>query len=172
MLVIIIANMTASQVFNIKSVFLTQMELMGLEFRQNPLSMTLNRASVASVMSRSFVRINRHISRTEALDIIRDKPIWLLTSHQHPGGASYIVRTADLIHFLDTDPRAQIDLDEIPATRKDVTGVLLQATLAEALEALNKSGVQALYINRISAPMTESVVGIVTREDIESFYQA
>ena len=42
MLVIIIANMTASQVFGVRSLFLLQMEVLGLEFRQNPLSMALN----------------------------------------------------------------------------------------------------------------------------------
>ena len=41
----------------------------------------------------------------------------------------------------------------------------------EAMERLDSTGMQALYINRISAPMLGSVVGIATREDIESFYQ-
>lgn len=54
MLVIIIANITASQLYSVRSVFMMQMEAMGLEFRQNPLSMALNRASVASIMIRIF----------------------------------------------------------------------------------------------------------------------
>ena len=37
MLVIVIANITASQLFGLKSVFLVQMDLMDLEFQQNPL---------------------------------------------------------------------------------------------------------------------------------------
>ena len=53
-----------------------------------------------------------------------------------------------------------------------MTGVLLQATLSEALDALDNSGVQALYVNRITAPMMNSPVGIVTREDIENFYKS
>jgi CIC family chloride channel protein len=72
----------------------------------------------------------------------------------------------------DGDPLEEIDLTEIPATRKDVTSILLQATLSEALETLKESGVQALYVNRISAPMMDSPVGIITREDIESYYQS
>ena len=36
MMVIIIANLTASQIFKTKSIFITQMEYLGLEFRQNP----------------------------------------------------------------------------------------------------------------------------------------
>lgn len=61
------------------------------------------------------------------------------------------------------------NLDEISATRKDVTSILLQATLSE--DTINDNGVGALYVNRISAPLVDSPVGIVTKEDIESYYQ-
>ena len=171
MLVIIIANLTASQIFNVKSVFLTQMGILGLEFRQNPLSMTLNRESVASIMSRSFERVNTTITTQEANQVIQDKPTWLLVDNDTTGRPAFILRTLDLMTFLETAEQDEIDLAEIPATRKDVTSILLQATLTEALDAIKESGLQALYVNRISAPMIDSVVGIITREDIESYYQ-
>ncbi len=170
MLVIIIANMTASQVFGIKSVFIMQMEWLGMEYQQNPLSLTLNRASVASIMVRSFTRVNRHIAATEATELTRNPPQWLLVDSDNK--PRFILRTEDLVQYLsETEDAEVIDLAAIPATRKDVTSVLLQATLAEALDALNDSGVQALYVNRITAPMMDSPVGIVMREDIESYYQ-
>jgi predicted transcriptional regulator len=53
--------------------------------------------------------------------------------------------------------------------RKDVTRILLQATLSEAFDKLQISGVQALVIVRMKAPLIESPVGILTHEDIESF---
>lgn len=52
-----------------------------------------------------------------------------------------------------------------------MTSILLQATLSEALDTINDNGVGALYVNRISAPLIDSPVGIVTKEDIESYYQ-
>jgi CIC family chloride channel protein len=171
MLVIIIANMTASQVFGMRSVFQMQMEAMGLEFRQNPLSMALNRASIASIMVRSYERIKRYIPVEVAREAVANGPIWLLVEEEDRGFL-FILRTEDLEHFLKEDPPDEIDLASIPATRKDVTGILLQATLNEALDALNNANVQALYVNRISAPMLESPVGIVTREDIENYYKS
>ncbi|MEO2177487.1 MAG: chloride channel protein [bacterium] len=175
MLVIIVANMTSGQVFHMKSVFLMQMEMIGLEFRQNPLSMALNRSAVASIMSRSFERVSAKISRPEAMKIIEASPDWLLVNDSDPAdnenGPVFILRTLDLTAFLAGAQREQIDLNEIPATRKDVAPILLQATLQEALDVLNDTGLQALYVNRISSPMFDSVVGIVTREDIESYYQ-
>ena len=84
----------------------------------------------------------------------------------------FILRFEDLARFLQDSPPEIIDLAEIPATRRDITGILLQATLSEALDTLNETGVQALYVNRISAPLLDSPVGIVTRQDLENFYQA
>jgi CIC family chloride channel protein len=175
MLVIIISNITASEVFGLKSVFITHMELLGLEFRQNPMSMALNRASVASIMARSFERVSSPVSLERAEALKDSNPHWLLVDIKK--SPSFILRTEDLVNFLenqinDEHPLAEIDLTEIPATRKDVTSILLQATLSEALETLKESGVQALYVNRISAPMMDSPVGIITREDIESYYQS
>ena len=170
MLVIIIANMTASQVFGLRSVFLMQMEILGLEVRQNPMSMALNRASVASIMVRSFERVKSKLDLATARSLVKDKPLWLLVDKQD--GPAYILRTEDLANYLEDEQPEEIDLTAIPATRKDVTNVLIQATLSEALEALDRSGVQALYVNRITAPMMDSPVGIVTREDVEHYYQS
>lgn len=170
MLVIIIANMTASQLYGVRSVFMMQMEAMGLEFRQNPLSMALNRASVASIMVRNFVRVNRNLTREDARDAVLKKPVWILVDGNK--GPGFILRTEDLEKHLNDSEDPVIDLVAIPATRKDVTSILLQATLNEALDTLNDSGVQALYVNRITAPLMDSPVGIVTREDIETFYQS
>ena len=170
MLVIIIANMTASQVFGVRSLFVLQMEILGIEFRQNPLSMTLNRASVASIMTRSFKSVAPVIDLETARLLVVQKPYWLLVNGEER--PAFILRTEDLAQYLSSESEEQIDLTAIPATRKDVTGIFLQATLSEALNSLNQSGVQALFVNRISAPLLDSPVGILTREDIENFYQS
>ena len=168
MLVIIVASMTASQVFGIRSIFVMQMEWLGMEFRQGPLALTLNRASVASIMIRNFTRVDTHLTEDEARLLLERPPQWLLVDMD--GAPRFVMPTEDLADCLASGQTADIDLSQIPAHRKDVTGVILQATLAEALDALNESGVQALYVNRFSAPGAASPVGIVMREDIESWY--
>lgn len=171
MLVIIIANLTASQVFRTKSIFITQMEYLGLEYRQNPMSLHLNRASVASIMSRSFERVPAVISIETARQMISQKPTWLLVDieERKPG---FILPTVDLIKYVDEKNPGEIDLREIPATRKTVRPIMLQATLKEALDSMKETGSESLYVNRISAPMIDSVVGVLTRHDIETYYQA
>jgi len=171
MMVIIIANLTASQIFGVKSIFITQMEYLGLEHRQNPLSMHLNRASVASIMSRSFERVAIDLDIDSARALVNQKPAWLLVDveQRKPG---FILPTVDVITYLENNKPERVNLKEIPATRKDVTSIMLQATLKEALDVMNETGHESLYVNRISAPMIDSVVGIITRQDIESYYQA
>lgn len=169
MLVIIVANMTSRQLFGFESIFTTQMRILGLETEQKPLSQALNRASVASIMSRSFERTQASISRDQARMLLLEKPVWLLVDDAN--GPSSIVRSEDLLNYLASSKDEQIDLNEIPATRFDVQPILIQATLSEALDMLNSSGVQGIYVNRISAPLMDSVVGIVTKSDIESYYQ-
>jgi|TARA_B100002003_G_scaffold251808_1_gene297740 CIC family chloride channel protein len=170
MLVIIVANITAGQLFGMKSVFITQMESMGLEFRQNPLSMALNRASVASIMERNFARTQASIHIEKASELASGGSHWLLVDVNK--APAFILRTEDLATFLDSHQREDVDLAEIPATRKDVSSILLQATLGEAFDSLQSKGVQALYVNRITAPLMDSPVGIVTLEDIESYYRS
>ncbi|MFT7688569.1 MAG: CIC family chloride channel protein [Candidatus Azotimanducaceae bacterium] len=171
MLVIIVANMTASHVFNLKSIYMIQMDMLGLEYRQNPLSMALNRASVASIMHRSFERVGRFQTREESLALMARKPHWLIVDDPEFKKPAYILPLTDLVYALADRSKDEIDLGEIPANRKDVTSILLQATLKEAHDKIEVTGVQALYVNRISAPMTDSVAGLVLKEDIESYYQ-
>ena len=170
MLVIVIANMTSSQVFGVRSLFVLQMEILGIEFRENPVPMTLNRGSVASIMTRSFKRVAPVIELDAARLLVLQKPEWLMVNVE--GRPDFILRTEDLTQHLSSESKEQIDLTAIPTTRKDITGIYVQATLSEALDPLNQSGVQALFVNRISAPLLDSPVGILTREDIESFYQS
>ena len=114
--------------------------------------------------------MKRQISADDAREIVKERPLWLIV--EGDDGPIFILRTEDLALYLSEKPEDLIDLAAIPATRKDVTRILLQATLSEALDALNQSGVQALYVNRMTAPMIDSPVGIVTREDVETFYSS
>ena len=64
-----------------------------------------------------------------------------------------------------------INLMSIPAERKHVSCLYIQATLQEALDKLEKDNVNVLCIrNRVSS-MTNPVVGRLSREDINNFYQ-
>ena len=130
--------------------------------------MALNRASIGSQMSRSIIRVANLLSWQEAQSYADQDCVWLLAEKDH--ATVFILRPEDLKIYLVSAQETSADLAKIPGLRKDVTRILLQATLSEAFDKLQISGVQALVIVRMKAPLIESPVGILTREDIESFY--
>ena len=74
LLVSIIENMTARQLFGVRSLFILQRGRLRLEFRQNPLSMTLTSASDASIIARSSVPATPAIGLTDACLLVGQKP--------------------------------------------------------------------------------------------------
>jgi CIC family chloride channel protein len=66
-------------------------------------------------------------------------------------------------------PRSVVDLLEIPAQRLDVANLDYRATLAEAQSVLEEMQAEALCIRRTSAPMIETVLGVVTQRDIDNY---
>jgi CIC family chloride channel protein len=82
-----------------------------------------------------------------------------------------LLLAADLDRYvIDNREEDAIDLLEIPATRKDVSRANVVASLQDALELLNKSGKEALYITGAKGRGLQRVYGVLTREDIERSY--
>jgi DNA-directed RNA polymerase subunit N (RpoN/RPB10) len=50
-----------------------------------------------------------------------------------------------------------------------VLGRIPVNTLAEAQEVLNELGTEALCIRRTTAPLIETVLGVVTQQDIDNY---
>ena len=61
---------------------------------------------------------------------------------------------------------------DIPAKRRDLSRTDLRASLKDALELLDGSGRQALYVTGTRGPGLERVYGVLTREDIERSHSA
>jgi CIC family chloride channel protein len=43
--------------------------------------------------------------------------------------------------------------------------------LQEALDRFTETGAEALYVERTTAPMIKSIIGVLTRSDIENYYR-
>ena len=72
--------------------------------------------------------------------------------------------------FSRNTQQVEIDLLEIPAKRRDLSHTDVLASLKDALDLLNESGKEALYVTaRGSGP--ELIYGVLTREAIERSYR-
>ncbi|MEE4361836.1 MAG: chloride channel protein [Pseudomonadales bacterium] len=190
MLTIVVASLTASQVFGRPSVFVTLLAARGLKFASDPITQALQRAGVGSLMERRFARSKRHITESEARSLLERQPQWIVVDDAD--GPVCVLAAADLVRHLEhgateagdrkgaaprkkAEPETEVpeeivDLVAIPGLRKDVTLLQVQATLHEALAALDGTGKEAVCVTRTAAPMITPIVGILTRGDIEKFY--
>jgi CIC family chloride channel protein len=170
MLVIVVSNLTTRQIFGQQSIYLSMLDIQGLQLRYNPLSIALNRASVASIMERRYIRLPNLIARDQLLATLSEDPEWLLV--QASDRPSFVMLKDDLTDFLEAQAVTleEIDLSLIPVVRRKVAPISLQATLSEALVKLNQDRADALYVHRGGLDV-DSIEGVLTRQDIESEYQ-
>lgn len=168
LLIIAVANVLArSRPWATDSVFLEIMRARGLDYRHDPLAQWLRSVGVASAMERQFRQINAPLSRAQAEAILQQRPHWLVlgASKQQPMS---LLPGADLQRYLQDTDAALIDLQTIPAKRRQLARVNEQADLQEALEVMEKENVDALAVTH---PRHGRVYGILTREMLETHYR-
>ena len=178
MIVIVIANLTASELFRKKSLFISMLESNGIDINTNPVSQSLRRTGVASMMNRSIAQTQRYIKRIELQQLISDDTQWLLLE-RHKDELDRLISLRDLVDFSGQQEEQQkndsIDLDLLVNSDKkssiSVASIHLQATLEEAFEKMNRLKLDVLYVKRVIAPGESRIYGIVTREQIKASYQ-
>jgi CIC family chloride channel protein len=169
MLALITAGLVSREVFGKESVYIELIRARGLDYRHNPLTQTLRRIGVASVMERRLETLPGEVSRETALAALAREPQWILvTAGNQPLS---LMPAVDLARYLQEDQTTEtVDLVDIPAHRKQVVAIDFQATLQEALTSLRGADVDALYVIRRTIPGIERIYGIVTRKDIDRSY--
>ncbi len=194
MLIIVVSSMIASQVFKQKSVFLTILQQQGLDYQSNPVSQALQRVGVAAIMERRIVRSDKVIDLEQAADLLRSAPKWILINNpdgrpvsllpavdlarciqEHtpePQAGEANEQSDDLVNSAAEVPEASLlNLLDIPAQRRDLAPLHFQATLLEALDQLNAAHTEALYVERAHSETAPTILGVLLRDDIESYYQ-
>jgi chloride channel protein, CIC family len=174
MLAIVSANLAAKELFKQDSVYLVQMRSIGLDYHTDPLSQSLRRKAVGSVMNTAFSLLTPHISRTHAEKVLsEDKPDWLIINRDE---GKLLMPAADLARYLESmesevSEGEMIDLVEIPSKRQQLSAVRQQSTLQQAFSILNDTDAEALYVIRSMGSVADRIYGVITREDIEKSYR-
>lgn len=170
MLTIILAVVTSKQLFKKDSLFVTMLKANGLDYRANPVVAMLRRSGVASVMNNRVSRQGPQLSREQAQRLMSENLEWIIVDHD--GNPAFAMPGIAVASYLSQDEGTEeVDLLEIPADRLELAPVHLQATLQEALDILNREGVDALYVTRPLAPGINHIYGLLTRDRIEPAYQ-
>ncbi len=168
MLAIVFSCLINHDVFKHDPLFLLLLKARGFDYKNDPITQTLRRINVASVMQKNFKLLPSKISREEAVAALADNPEWVLINADKPIS---LMPAADLARAVDDESITTIDLLEIPASRKDVFKIGLHSSLAQAAAILNEHHVESIYVTRFIAPGIEHTYGIITKQMIESHYQ-
>lgn len=169
MLAIVFSSLVIHDYFKHDALFMTLLRARGLDFRNDPITQTLRRISVANAMQRNFIIMSRHVSTQAAVQALNSNPDWVLVKENREPVA--LMPAGDLARAVSAEEQEEIDLMQIPANRRNVHKISLHTSLHEAVQSLESHHVEALYVTRMTAPMIERTYGILTRETIESHYQ-
>lgn len=172
MLVIVVATMTTRITSGLPGLF-----LIGYDPSRyaSPIFQMLSRAGVTSLMSRKLVTHSRNLPWRKCKPLLAQRPEWIVI--EDVGEPKYILRPTDLAHFLEEqdtslwEPDHLIDLREIPGQRWRLFPIHPRATLQEALVLLKKQNGNAVYVTRPATPLISDVAGVITRTDLDNFYQ-
>jgi CIC family chloride channel protein len=168
MLAVVSANMTAKEIFKQDSVFMMLMRDAGLDYRNDPISQSLRRIGVASVMNRNFVESGAEVDLEAARTLLAGTPQWIIVREGDDNCT--LLPASDLARFLEDHDPEIVQLMEIPAQRRELAPIHMQASMQEARVALEDFGVEALFVRRQIAPLTYRIFGVLRRQDVESSY--
>ena len=153
--------------------FVTMLRERGLEYTNDPVTVALARTGVSAVMNPHHRVAPRCLSRTEAQAMMRREPDWILASDGHRIVA--VVRGDRLEATLaDAPPETSegssdsLDLSAPTIAESGFATVRLQATLREALAALDREESQVVLVSKTTIAMRDGVLGVLTRDQIES----
>lgn len=168
MLAIITASLTATELFGQGSVYLSQSRWIGLDYRYDPVSQSLRRLAVSSILDESFIVLKSQVNRDHAQKVLSEsKPRWLVLSREN---GNLLLPAADLARYLEETQEEEIDLMEIPGKRQQLMRVPYQSTLQQALDILDQSEADAIYVVRPLGFAAERIYGVATRKDITEAY--
>ena len=168
MLVTVIATITCRMLTRMPGLF-----SIGRDGYSSPRFQSLSRAGVTSLMKRDFISHSRHLPFERIDDLLKSKPQWIVI--EDVGEPKLIMRPADLARYMEEqlalEPDTTIDLQEIPAERWPIVPIHSRATLQEALLVMQQNDDEAVYVSQTAAPLMSEVAGIITRQDIDNYYQ-
>ncbi|WP_353248243.1 chloride channel protein [Salinisphaera sp. T31B1] len=172
MLVVIAALVVSRRIAVADSLFRLLLRRRGLDYRNDPISQYLRRASVLSSMNRRFRIVERRIDRATIAEILENNIDWLLIRAGE--NRASLMRPGDVARFLNQEDNAdvsEIDLMEIPGRRADAYPIHVRASLQEAFDQISRNEADALIVERSSAGGRTITYGVLTREAVDGSYR-
>ena len=161
MLIIVVATLTVSQVFKQRSVFHVALQALGVRYPPHPVAQHLARTGALALMDRNVAAVALPATRNEALAALAGGPAWIALTAE--GAPPWVIGAAAFAPSVDLLPAAGLDPARLPGARRAVF-LDSNATLLQALDALDAAGVDLLCVRRVRSGAT---IGVLTRRQVE-----
>ncbi len=181
MLVVVVANLTASEVFKQKALFPRLLQLRGLTVDTSPVEQMLRQHSVLSISEKDIKMVKKFSSVEDLQLTLKANPKWLVIYNTDKTITAVISASDVAILLLDDDLLNQwqeehegqilINLLAIPAQRKSCGSISMQANLQEALDFMAKQQVEYLSIHSGKGVLANSVMGVINHDEIHNHYR-
>ncbi len=170
MFAIVTATLTCRVLFRQQSVFVTMLKARGLDYRHDPVAISLSRTGVGAIMDRRLLVLPRHLDAS-ALPNPQQPPQWVLLTEE--GRTCGVVRWHALDSFMqeaksEGGMSEPLDLLQIHGAHVSFHRVRLHATLAEAFDGMESVDARVALVCVSDSDAPESVHGVLTRDRIEA----
>ena len=168
MVVIVAATLTSRIVFRHDSIYIEVLRSRGLDYRHDPVAVALGRTAVGALMSRRFTMAPAAASLADAKHIFAGAPGWIVVTD---GGRILATVTEEQLDraiagLANEDDRDTVGLAADHGERCVV--VRTDATLREALAAMDERDADVAVITGTVKRDSGSVRGILTRAQIDA----
>lgn len=180
MLVVVISNLTTSEIFKQKALFSRLLQLRGLTVDASPVEQMLRQHSVLSLAQKDIKVVNKFASLDQLKLALSGNPSWLVIDDgKRPLAA---INAADVANLLmdeeklpdwleDHDDTECINLMAIPGKRHECRSLSIQSNLQEALDYMDQQQVTCLSLHYGKESSGNSVMGILEHDRIHNFYK-
>lgn len=168
MVVIVAATMTSRVVFGHESIYIDVLRSRGLDYRHDPVAVALGRTGVGAVMSRRFAMAPSAASLAIAKGIFEGAPEWIVVTDE---GRVLATVTEEQLDRALADLESEDDHDSVELAVEHGEGcavVRSDATLREALAAMDAQDADVAVITGTARRDSGSVHGILTRAQIDA----
>jgi len=171
MLVVVGANLLASEVFGKKSVFRMLLRERGMDYEPNAITRQLRSISVSRVMDRRFASIQLDASLEDLRMTLQSHPLWLVVKHgERPTTLLSASEVEREIAGLTAEENLGAPLKMIKQQGLQLGTIDARANLHEAMEALNgaESGALVVMVKRLRKSVID---GVITQQAIDDQYR-
>jgi H+/Cl- antiporter ClcA len=168
MVVIVTATLTSRVLFGHESIYIDVLRSRGLEYHHDPVAVALSRTGVSAIMSRCFAMAPRRASLASVKRVFEGAPEWIVVADEGRLLAAVNEDRLDrVIAGLDSDD-AHESIDLMAEHGESCVVVRTDATLRQALDAMDRDDANVAVITGSSKRDSGIVHGILTRAQIDA----